>query len=60
MSKASVSTILKALLVGIPRLGKGLTWDLICLRREVWILDQGGGLFYNWSKSGLHFFLKSL
>ena len=60
MSKASVSTILKALIVGIPRQGKVWTWDLICLTREVLMLDQEGGLFYNWSKSGLHFFLKSL
>ena len=62
MSNASISTILKALIVGIPRQGKVkvLIWDLICLTREVWILDQGGGLFYNRSKSGLHYFLKPL
>ena len=41
MSELSVSTILKALTVGILRQGKVLTWDLICLTREVWTLDQG-------------------
>ena len=35
MLEASISTILKALIVGIPRQGKVLTRDLICLTREV-------------------------
>ena len=37
MLEASISTILKALTVGIPRQGKVLTWDLIYLTREVWV-----------------------
>ena len=41
MSELSVSTILKALIVGILRQGKVLTWDLICLTREVWTFGQG-------------------
>ena len=60
MSEASVSIILKTLTVGILRQGKVLTWDLICLTREVWTLDQGGGLFCKQSNKGLHCFLKSL
>ena len=54
MLESSISTILIALIIGIPRQGKFLTWDLICLTREVWISDQGGGLFYNQSNRGLH------
>ena len=57
MTKASISTILKALMVGIQRQGRVLTWDLICLTREVWISDQGGWLFCNQSNRGLHNFL---
>ena len=52
MSEAVVSTTLKALAVGIPRHGSVLTWDLICLTREVWTSDQGGGLICNRLKSG--------
>ena len=47
MSEASVSKILKALTVGIPRQGSVFTWDLICLTRDVWSSDQGGGLLFN-------------
>ena len=35
------------LIVGMPSQGKFLTRDLIFLTREVWISDQGGGLFCN-------------
>ena len=45
MSEASVSTILKALMVGIPRQGRALTWDLICLTREVWISTKEDDYF---------------
>jgi len=36
MSEALVSTILKAVSVGIPKQGRYLTWVLISLTSEVW------------------------
>lgn len=44
MLNASISTILKELIVEILRQDKVLTWIVIFLTREVWMSDQGGGL----------------
>ena len=60
MSEASVWMILKELSVGMPRQGKELTYFFNSWTMEVWIEDQGGGLSFNLSNSGWHFFIRSL